>query len=1247
MPSLPYSRHEPLVSAKLSKSVPNMIGGTTNIANESCPTSTSSSLLSVSISSLTPISTPAVSTVASDKLEHLHKTQRNRSHAKIKLLVRSHAMRESTSPPREPNGLQPAQDAEKITARNSSTSPGRPKPLNNNNEPILDGNIPRLTSDVETKIKDCHPVSQTCPNSIRNGQLGSPEALPPKNTTPVVDAIKTGAKSPTEVGNYSSCGSNTSPGLLQTSSFSNSQQTSKSNHGLQHSPRSTNLAQQMHSNERNRGDQTKSNSTSSLSFTCNVPCSNQCGNSSNNNNNNNNNTNNNNTLSVSRPGSRHKMRHRNASQGSFEATSPSISRDSSTELYTDSTGIDLEQFIGDTLNRNQKDRTVLLRIERELVDFARDRQRVCHKFPNMSSYNRMLVHRVAAYFGMEHNVDQTGLCVVVTRTKNTRIPDTRFKESIRDDIVLNEEPKRSILKRDSNSFEESFNFKSPDRFIADYCRRSKSFEEREEEYERARRRIFKDSSVESTEAASWPWSSAESSDALPKPRMSHTLISDHRNRQPMLLKVESFHENGSQRRPSVPKSYSFGGYAAGGMLSRDNSITSTRSAGARLTKQDSGTSTCSRLSPSSSGYKSQSQRSDATISPSPSPSPVMPAGQSHSQISGQEPVPSSPNGNGQQTVIWAVTDIASVPVGSVIIDPQTNLTYKNSDGSVYRFDPENPPQIFPDRDRREKRVSGETEEEEQEEEEEEERPVIEKNCFPPQKITEQHKRRARHEKNSSQAAAMFTNSATSPNPPFDTTTTQVSQQLPVPRAQQQQQRNGGQHTLVKNYAPHVYTHGPQIHPQTPYASYVSPSSQANNQSVYLMHARPSSAITISPYQPSTQIRVEGSPQVTERGDMICCNQNPMIASYQIPGMQPGIPPQPYEEVAELSGSFIGMNLYDQRGAGDGQSVAVTSQPYQHSPQTQNPVHRTQPGSPACWQSHTSQIPLRGNNLIQVQPAMYFVPPSPAGISNGPTPVDARQHLQRFAAAYSYNHPSGVPTPTNQAASSYVGGYPTPTIPAMPVIPGMQSPQTEFSYQPTTHVIPTYYNTGQASMQPTPMIYGVPTPPNTPSNSQMSSVAPLMFVNSNGYPPSALIAGSTFGHQVGGGGGQSASSYMGASLVPNVMLRQTIPAVSGIRASTQSSLQRTSRSPDAGQEIFGVGGRDRNPQPQYQMPLCQGVHIVQGVPGNPRLQYAPAPSPLSSQGCPRPYRPPSYTASTSNEGARNPVDNRSQKPRKHR
>lgn len=45
------------------------------------------------------------------------------------------------------------------------------------------------------------------------------------------------------------------------------------------------------------------------------------------------------------------------------------------------------------------------------------------KFPAMSSYNRMLIHRTAAYFGMEHNVDATQQCVIAGITKATRVPE--------------------------------------------------------------------------------------------------------------------------------------------------------------------------------------------------------------------------------------------------------------------------------------------------------------------------------------------------------------------------------------------------------------------------------------------------------------------------------------------------------------------------------------------------------------------------------------------------------------------------------------------------------------------------------------------------------------------------------------------------------------------------------------------------------------------------------------------------------
>jgi hypothetical protein len=33
----------------------------------------------------------------------------------------------------------------------------------------------------------------------------------------------------------------------------------------------------------------------------------------------------------------------------------------------------------------------------------------------------MIVHRVAAFFGLDHNIDKNGQAVVVTKTSNTRM----------------------------------------------------------------------------------------------------------------------------------------------------------------------------------------------------------------------------------------------------------------------------------------------------------------------------------------------------------------------------------------------------------------------------------------------------------------------------------------------------------------------------------------------------------------------------------------------------------------------------------------------------------------------------------------------------------------------------------------------------------------------------------------------------------------------------------------------------------
>ncbi|XP_038870574.1 R3H domain-containing protein 2-like isoform X6 [Salvelinus namaycush] len=162
-----------------------------------------------------------------------------------------------------------------------------------------------------------------------------------------------------------------------------------------------------------------------------------------------------------------------------------LSRDSSQE-YTDSTGIDVHEFLVNTLKNNPRDRMMLLKLEQDILDFISNNESQKRKFPPMTSYHRMLLHRVAAYFGLDHNVDQTGKSVIINKTSNTRIPDQKFSEHIKDDKT-DDFQKRYILKRDNSSSDKDDNMM---RMRLKEDRRSKSIEEREEDYQRARDRIF-------------------------------------------------------------------------------------------------------------------------------------------------------------------------------------------------------------------------------------------------------------------------------------------------------------------------------------------------------------------------------------------------------------------------------------------------------------------------------------------------------------------------------------------------------------------------------------------------------------------------------------------------------------------------------------------------------------------------------------------------------------------------------------
>lgn len=181
-----------------------------------------------------------------------------------------------------------------------------------------------------------------------------------------------------------------------------------------------------------------------------------------------------------------------ASETSAKDRQPSNQPDS----YTDFAGINLEEFLFNLLQNNAKDRMQLLKIEQELVSLVKDEKRTALRFPPMSSYHRMLVHRVAAYFGLDHNIDPKGNCVVVSKQEGiTRIPELKFQDQINKQTAEPEEPKKLILKRNTSSLDGNLlgDGRSDARTANGLDARkskSKSFEEREEQYEKVRARIF-------------------------------------------------------------------------------------------------------------------------------------------------------------------------------------------------------------------------------------------------------------------------------------------------------------------------------------------------------------------------------------------------------------------------------------------------------------------------------------------------------------------------------------------------------------------------------------------------------------------------------------------------------------------------------------------------------------------------------------------------------------------------------------
>ncbi|XP_075037053.1 LOW QUALITY PROTEIN: R3H domain-containing protein 1 [Mixophyes fleayi] len=391
------------------------------------------------------------------------------------------------------------------------------------------------------------------------------------------------------------------------------------------------------------------------------------------------------------PGKEEKTLKDETEKGNEKSSRKMLSRDSSQE-YTDSTGIDLHEFLVNTLKSNPRDRMMLLKLEQDILDFIATNEIQRKKFPPMTSYHRMLLHRVAAYFGLDHNVDQSGKSVIVNKTSNTRIPDQKFEEHIKDEKSVDFQ-KRYILKRDNSSLDKDDNQM---RMRLKDDRRSKSIEEREEEYQRARERIFAQESQENfitdkriqEEECNMTQQRRQifriNKDA--SGRSGNSLYSSTENdvkyNEPRPWSSTDSDSSIRNLKPAVTKASSFSGIS---VLTRGDSSGSNKSTG-RLSKAGSESSSSVGSSTGSLSHTQQPLPVTAINQPSHGTAAVYPPVSTSNSLSFDGGV-SGQVAPSSTSFFLLPLEATGIPPGSILINPQTGQPFINPDGTPVVYNP--------------------------------------------------------------------------------------------------------------------------------------------------------------------------------------------------------------------------------------------------------------------------------------------------------------------------------------------------------------------------------------------------------------------------------------------------------------------------------------------------------------------------------------------------------------------------------
>ncbi|XP_030133959.3 R3H domain-containing protein 1 isoform X12 [Taeniopygia guttata] len=285
---------------------------------------------------------------------------------------------------------------------------------------------------------------------------------------------------------------------------------------------------------------------------------------------------------------------------------------------------------------------------------------------------------------------------VNSETFKRKRPDQKFCEHIKDE-KSDDFQKRYILKRDNSSLDKDDNQM---RIRLKDDRRSKSIEEREEEYQRARERIFAQDSLCSQENY-----------FIDKRIQEEETNSTQQRRQILRINKEASgrsansHQSSTETeprpwsstdsdsslrnlKPAVTKASSFSGIS---VLSRGDSSGSSKSTG-RLSKTGSESSSSVGSSTGSLSHSQQPLPVPALSQPSPGTPAVYPTVSSSNSLSFDGGMSGQVAPAAGSSFFLLPLEAAGIPPGSVLVNPQTGQPFLNPDGTPVVYNPPLPQQ---------------------------------------------------------------------------------------------------------------------------------------------------------------------------------------------------------------------------------------------------------------------------------------------------------------------------------------------------------------------------------------------------------------------------------------------------------------------------------------------------------------------------------------------------------------------------